>query len=701
MASPVFLSPAPRALAQEPAEPPTAAPAEPHLLQVPSDMDVDNLPERKAEQLATRDRFDVPIGFSFRDRREASGITFRHRIVDDAGLRYKPVHYDHGNGLVTADVDGDGRQDLYFLTQLGRNELWRNLGGGRFEEITDAAGVALEDQVAVSGTFADFDNDGDPDLYVTTVRRGNHLFVNDGKGKFEDVTEEAGLVYSGHSSAALAFDFDNDGWLDLFVVNVGRYTVEETGRSGYQVGRANAFQAHRDPTLAEPSLLYRNRGDGTFEDVTEKALVVDRSWSGDAAAADFNGDGWQDLYLLDMQGSDVFFENVRGEFFADRTEKYFPRTSPGSMGVQVFDWNRDGRLDLFITDMHSDMIEELPREREKEKIPTRRGDVVLKGVENNIMGNSFFQATEDGFEEVSDAIGVENYWPWGVSAGDLNADGWEDLFITASMNFPFRYGVNSVLLNNRGERFLDAEFILGVEPRAGELTQPWFDLHCPPAADGEEPAAEVASPANHHGGHAEGEGGAASGGEAAGEAAQPTGADLRWTWENLGATSSGEGPHPLCRGLSGSVRVMAAKGSRSSVLLDLEGDGDLDVVTNEFNGAPQVLVSDLAGEAAPPHHLWVDLVGTRSNRDGLGARVTMVAGGAARMQLMDGKSGYLSQSSQPLYFGLGDVASVDRVEVAWPSGASQVVERPPVGKLLVVTEPAEQEAGGEGGDDRD
>ena len=170
------------------------------------------------------------------------------------------MHYDHGNGVVAADVDGDGRPDLYFLTQLGSNELWRNLGGGRFENVTAAAGVAMENRVSVSATFADLDNDGDPDLYVTTVRHGNALFENDGKGHFTDVTEKAGLAYSGHSSAALVFDYDNDGWLDLLLVNVGRYTIDEQGRDGYWIGRHNAFQAHTDPTLSEASVLYRNLG---------------------------------------------------------------------------------------------------------------------------------------------------------------------------------------------------------------------------------------------------------------------------------------------------------------------------------------------------------------------------------------------------------------------------------------------------------
>ena len=143
--------------------------------------------------------------FQFADRLSASGITFRHRIVDDAGKTYKAAHYDHGNGLAIADVDGDGRTDVYFVNQVGGNQLWRNAGGGRFENITATAGVGVAGKVSVSAGFADIDNDGDVDLYVTTVRGGNVLFENDGKGRFRDITAAAGLGYVGHSSSARVF----------------------------------------------------------------------------------------------------------------------------------------------------------------------------------------------------------------------------------------------------------------------------------------------------------------------------------------------------------------------------------------------------------------------------------------------------------------------------------------------------------------
>jgi hypothetical protein len=602
---------------------------------------------RRQQQLSTVRDFRVFHEFNFRDRQPESGIDFEHQITADSGKSYKPNHYDHGNGVAVADVDGDERLDLYFVSQLGANALWRNLGGGRFEDVTESAGVGLADRVGASASFADVDNDGDADLYVTTVRFGNVLFLNDGSGKFEDVTAAAGLTHSGHSSGALFFDYDLDGNLDLFLTNVGRYTTDELDPSGYYIGlgylpgeQSDAFSGHLTPERAERSILYRNVGGGSggprFEDVSEKVGLVDTSWSGDAAAADLNRDGYPDLYVLNMQGDDRYYENVEGNRFVDKTKQLFPRTPWGSMGVKFFDQNNDGLLDLLLTDMHSDMSKDIGIESEKLKSDMQWPDAFLQGGGDNIFGNAFYRQRADGtFEEISDAIGAENYWPWGLSTGDLNADGWEDVFITSSMNFPFRYGVNSLLLNNRGEKLLDSEYLLGVEPRrGGRAIKPWFIMDC-------------------------------------------DGADRE---------------RPRCRGRSGKFELFGTLGSRSSAIFDIDDDGDLDIVTNEFNSEPMVLVSDLS-RRTQVRYLKVALTGSSSNRDALGAVVKVTAGGSTYTKVNDGQSGYLSHSRMPLYFGLGAAGAIERVEVEWPSGARSVVDEGlEMNSTLKLSEPAEDAA---------
>ncbi len=609
--------------------------------------------KRRQDQLATAADFKVLHAFRFTDRQPESGITFRHRSVEDTARTYKAVHYDHGNGLSVADVDNDGRLDVLFVTQAGENELWRNAGGGRFENITAKAGVALPDRVSVAASFADIDNDGDADLYITVVRAGNRLFENVGGGGFRDITEASGTGHKGHSSGAVFFDYDNDGLLDLFLANVGEYTSEklrEASNNGvayaFYDGYGDAFAGHLMPERFEQSVLYRNEGGNRFVDVSEQAGLRDMGWAGDAAAGDINGDGWTDLYVLNMQGDDQYYQNEEGKRFVNKGREVFPRTSWGAMGIKIFDWNNDGLMDIYITDMHSDMGENIGAEREKDKSEISAAAKVVRGGfgaggesdeapshETSIYGNSFFEQVSPGtYKEVSEAIGAENYWPWGLSTGDINADGFQDVFIASSMNFPFRYGVNSVLLNENGETFRDAEFILGVEPRRDRLSAVrWFTLDCDDEVDAE-------------------------------------------FW--------------ACEGRSGLVEIWGAMGTRASVIFDLDDDGDLDIVTNEFGAEPMVLVNNLTSVSDRTRYLKVRLEGTTSNRSGIGARVELTTDIGTYAQVMDGKSGYLSQSSMPLYFGLGDAGKIEEIRVLWPSGKEQVVSEPgAMNTLLEVKEP--------------
>ena len=237
------------------------------------------------------------------------------------------------------------------------------------------------------------------------------------------------------------------------------------------------------------------------------------------------------------------------------------------------------------------------------------------------LDSRLYQASTSGScAEVSDELGAENYWPWGLSVGDLNADGYDDVFIASSMNFGFRYAVNSVLLNDRGSRFRDAEFILGIEPRRNRRTaKPWFYLDCP--------------------------------------------------GEDFGNSYCDD------NALIEPAVFWGAVGSRSAAIFDVDQDGDLDILTAEFHDRPMLLISNLS-ERKPLRYLEIDLKGSASNRDGLGAVVRVTSGGKTYTKTHDGKSGYLSQGLIPLYFGLDAASVVDRIEVTWPSGAVQTLEGP-------------------------
>jgi hypothetical protein len=514
------------------------------------DQGLDTLPARKQAQLDSASQFKVFYQFHFTDQLKQSGITFRHHAVPYAREQYMRVHYDHGSGIAVADVTGDGLYDIYFVNQLGGNELWKNVGNGKFKNITEDAGVAVKDRVSVGAAFGDVDNTGHEDLFVTTVNQGNILFQNDGHGHFKDITHEAGLDLTAHSSGAFFFDYDNDGLPDLLVCNVGVYTSNEKGPDGEYVGLKDAFFGHLYPERYEHPVLYKNLGHYKFKDVTAEVGLDPHGWCGDATFADLKGDGFPGVYFLNMQGANHYFENEGGKKFVEKTHEYFPKTS------------------------------------------------------------------------------------WGVSVGDINADGWEDIFVAAGMNYPFRYGINSMLLNNRGEKFLDSEFLLGIEPRQAPYT-PWFAMDC----------------------------------------------------SNPGILA--DRGKEICEGQTGKIMVSVPKASRSSVIFDLDNDGDLDIVTNDFNSEPQILVSDLARQKKI-HWLKVILVGTKSNRNGLGATVRLTANGQTCTRYNDGKSGYLSQSVLPLYFGLGDATKIDRIEVDWPSGRKQLLTKGlRENETLKITEPAQ------------
>ncbi len=604
-----------------------------HIAQPPEILDTESwLSKRQEDQAGLGDRTDMFCGFSFTDVNAAgaAGIDFVSQIVDEQRWRLQVNHYDHGNGVCVADVDGDGLLDLYFTSQAGANGLWRNLGKGRFEDVTDHSGTGLPARISVTASFADIDGDGDQDLYVTTIRDGNVLFDNDGTGKFTDISVKSGLDYRGHSSSATFFDYDRDGLLDMFLCNVGRFTTDEripvrvdrlTSLSDdsnvqYFVGTRDAFAGHLKPELNESSRLFRNTGDAVFTDVTESVGLIDDAWSGDASPVDVNGDQWPDLFVLNMQGNDEYFENIEGQRFVRRSRDVFPRTSWGAMGIKVFDFDNDEDMDIFVTDMHSDMSEDVLPDREDLKSRMQWPESFLKSDDQGLFGNSFFRNDGNGvYVEVSDKIGAENYWPWGLSVGDLNADGFQDAFVASSMNFPYRYGVNSVLLNDHGREFHGAECLLGVEPRANErLIKPWFTCDCDGIDQG----------------------------------------------------------HPICHGRSGEVVVWSARGTRSSVIFDLDDDGDLDIVTNEFNDSPMVLLSDLAERQKSLRFVKIRLSGDSLNRDGLGATVRLKTNLQTQIRVNDGKSGYLSQSSLPLYFGLADNEQIQQITVDWPSGKQTV-----------------------------
>ncbi len=570
----------------------------------------------------------------FEEVGETAGLDFVMSFLEgEQGARFKINLYDHGAGVSVADYDGDGLDDIYFLNQLESNALFRNRGDGTFEDVTSRAGVGLGDRVCTSAAFADYDNDGDQDLFVASTRGGNVLFRQDAGGVFTDVTESAGVALVAHSQGATFFDYDSDGWLDLFVTDTARWTEDERAPDGrYYVGPGSLLELVRSGV--ESSLLYRNRRDGTFEDVTSETGLGTVGWSGDTAVFDADGDGDQDLFVTNMFGRSTLFRNDDGKRFSDATDSMLGRTSWGAVGCKPFDADGDGLLDLFVVDMHSDMWMAwgvLPTADEaRVKYGGPEGPLFVDGIMSEderknlyelvlldrrtlrtvVFGNTHFRNEGGGkFAEVSDEVGLETMWPWGIATADFDMDGFEDVFIAAGMGYPYHAWPNELMRNRGDGTFESVRTQWGIDPRPG-------------------------------GGFLE---------------------------ETIDGTS-------------------AARSSRSAAVLDFDGDGRPDLVVNNFNERPYLYRNRL------PKREWIGLRlrGTRSNRDAVGAVARLQVGERTQVRQVCAAGGYLAQSTLTLYFGLGDAATVTRCEIDWPSGTHQVITDLAPGRVHQIVEPDER-----------
>ncbi|HEV3339196.1 MAG TPA: CRTAC1 family protein [Pirellulales bacterium] len=424
----------------------------------------------------------------FHDVAADSGLDFRMNFLPgEQGENFKVNLYDHGCGLAAADYDGDGHDDLLLVNQLGANALYRNRGDGTFERVTDETSpLALVDRICVGAAFGDYDNDGDQDLYITSTRGGNVLFQNEG-GEFCDVTEEAGVTLVAHSQTPAFFDYDNDGDLDLYVTNTAKWTSDEFDQADkYYVGPSvlGQFVAGRDDY--EQNVLFRNEGDGHFVDVTKEAGLQGQGWSSDVAVFDYDEDGYLDIFVANMFGRSQLYRNDGHGRFRDITREALQRTSFGAIGSKAFDYDNDGRLDLIVSDMHSDMwrvpkkAEHVKQHKKGERIGGRWGERLVADFGEDygkffLFGNTLYHNEGHGaFSEKSDSAGMETFWPWGIAVGDFDNDGDQDVFLASGMGHPFYYWPNYLMLNQGDGTFLNRAALEGVEPPAAgrDLPEP-------------------------------------------------------------------------------------------------------------------------------------------------------------------------------------------------------------------------------------
>jgi hypothetical protein len=520
-----------------------------------------------------------------------------HNVATSAGLRNtfpnggveskRFIIETTGSGAAFLDYDNDGLLDIFIVSgEGGLSRLYHNEGKGRFTDVTMGMGLGAASGWGQGVCAADYDNDGFIDLFVTYWGQ-NHLYRNVGGRRFEDVTERAGLKQDRvrYNTGCAFLDYDNDGHADLFVANYLKFDPKTTPKPG-----ENSYCWYRDlPVNCGPrglpferNILYHNNGDGTFTDVSQASGIAgpDQNYSLGVLTGDFNNDGLVDIYvacdqtpslLYINQGNGKFAEEalLRGVAFDDNGK------AMSGMGVAAADYDGNGWLDIFRSNFSD----------ERETLYRNRG------------GGEFDDATvAAGMARNTRFVG------WGCGFFDFDNDGWKDLLLVNGHVFPeverlgidIHYKDRAILYRNRG----DGQF---------------SDI------------SETAGPG-----------------------------------------------------------VLERHSARGAAFGDYDNDGLIEALINNQNEAPSLLKQ----ESRPGNH-WIllKLTGTQSNRSALGAKVRVIAGGRSQLDEVRSGGSYLSQNDLRLHFGLGAALHVDRIEVEWPSGMRQTLRDVSADRVVPIEEP--------------
>lgn len=462
--------------------------------------------------------------------------------------------------------------------------LFRQDGNLHFTDITESAGLTRKGWgMAVS--VMDFDNDGWQDIYVSGYG-GNVLYRNLGNCKFQDVTEKAGVRAGGYSMGAAWADYDRDGYVDLFVpryleFDMGKLPTYDAENKGCEF-RGVSMECARRGHSGQTDFLFHNRGDGAFEDVSKKAGVDDAgTYLGmQAIWADYDNDGWPDLYVTNDGGPNYLYRNRHDGTFEDQGLVTGAALSPSGqeragMGVDIADFDRDGKLDIYVTNY------------------TEESDAL------------FWNQGEKGFPDVADSAGITQptyFWVgWGVGFIDTTNCGWPDVLVAHGHVYPqmdtFKGGAPyrepvELFRNDRNRKFTDITAQAGLDK-------------LPPAS------------------------------------------------------------------------------RRGAAFGDVNNDGRIDVLLLNVAGPPTLLINKTADAG---HAITFKLIGTKSNKAAIGARVTLTTGGLTQIDEIRSGGSYLSQNDLRLHFGLGKAAFADSVTVTWPNGTRETYRDLPADVIYTIKE---------------
>ncbi|MBI4462444.1 MAG: CRTAC1 family protein [Acidobacteria bacterium] len=529
---------------------------------------------------------------------EEAGIRFQHF----PGKRTTQLPEDMGSGAAWGDYDDDGDPDLYvcdiaapltatpdqLAASPGGNRLYRNNGDGTFTDVTEQAGVGYKG-LSMAAAWADSDNDGHLDLVVTSYDR-LILYRNRGDGSFEDLSQLAGLAgFRGFWTGASWADYDRDGDLDLYICGYVQYEFRPdfAGRTSRQYTELVPFTLNPSSYPAERNLLFQNNGKGGFREVARKAGVDNPTGRSLAAAwCDFDGDGWPDLYVANDISDNAMFLNLGKGKFRDISHEAWAADYRGAMGLGVGDWDQDGDADIFITHWIAQQFALLSNLRYQPTGPANPGRL--------------------RFQDVADLIGVGqltfSYIGWGTSFFDYDNDGQLDLFAVT------------------GSTFQDAKDPSKLVPMKNLLF-----------------------------------------------------------WQK----NSKEGFYEV-GAVSGEVFQKLHVG-RGAAFGDYDNDGDVDIFVVNHSGRALLLRNDGGNQN---NWLKVRLRCTQSNRSCLGAVVEIETEGREQQQEIGSQASYLSQNSLEAHFGLNRAQQVERLRVRFPSRVTRELRQIPTNQIVIVEESA-------------
>jgi Flp pilus assembly protein TadD len=552
------------------------------------------------------------------------GADYWRTIIDGAsGIDI----YGH-NGVSVGDIDGSGRDSVYVCQPAGLpNRLYRNRGDGTFEDITESSGVGILDNTACA-LFGDFSNSGRQDLVVVRAN-GPLLFLNQGNGRFRMKPDAFAFANppQGTFTGAAAADYNRDGFLDIYFCLYSYYQG-----SGQYKFPTPYFAAENGP----PNFLMHNNGDGTFRDVTAQSGLTQNNtrYSFCCGWADCNGDGWPDLYVVNDFGRKNLYRNKGDGTFSDVAREAGVEDVGAGMSVCWLDYNNDGLEDLYVGNMWTAAGERITADSGFQKDAPAQIKALYR---KHAMGNSLFRNNDPTFHDATEESHVGmGRWSWSGDSLDFDHDGLADLYIATGMIS----GADRKDLNSFFWRQVVAKSPDGAKSDA-EYEQGWNAIN------------------------------------------ELIRSDYSWSGfeRNVFYANNGDGTFS---DISGVVGLDFGEDGRAFSLADFDCDGRQEILLKSRN-APQLRLLKNTISDLPPA-LVFRLSGSKSNRDAIGAAITIETSGGQQTKWLQAGSGFLSQHSKELFFGLGDAKGSVSATIRWPSGLMQHLKDLPPNHRISVTE---------------